>query len=184
MKANKHITVGVLLLATIAALPLRGGQPAQPVPAAASEWIADLSSATGLAHSGNLTSAEAQLLARCIQRRNTFAWDIEAATRLTHLAVMLRQRHDMRNARAAAERGVAVLTAGIEARGATVSALQLARGYESIGFIYERMLFDNSAARAAYTHALQVNPGSNSAQAALTRISQEEEARRRAGLGT
>lgn len=140
---------------------------------------ADFRAALGFASAGNGSAAEAALFKANVQRPNSLEWDIEAATKLAHLALTLRERSDYRNARLCADRAIALLNSGLTARSTGASPARRAQAFETAGFIYERLHFDHAAARAAFAQAQTLQPSSMSAAAGLARIKDREDAEKR-----
>jgi hypothetical protein len=132
---------------------------------------------------GDFATAEAALFRGNAQRPGTLQWDIEAAGKLAHLALGLREHYDHRNAIVAGQRALAQLNDGLAQRSAGISADYRVQLYLTAAFINEEILFDRAAAKAALLQAQLINPSSQAVAAALEKIVAQEavEARVRGG---
>ena len=125
--------------------------------------------------SGNLPAAETALFKDNLQRPGTIRHDVECATRLTHVALVLRERLDYRTANVVSTRALAYLAEAKSARFTNATPQGRAEVNETIGFIYERLLADPVAAKAAFGQAQRELPSSKAAQAGLDRIKETED---------
>ncbi|MGH7946612.1 MAG: hypothetical protein ACREH8_12345 [Opitutaceae bacterium] len=154
-------------------------QPLDRSPAAIASRAAvraeNFEQALGWISVGNLAAAETALFRNNIQQPGTLEWDIESANRLAHAALVLRERSDYKTARLAALRAMEHLATAKATRFTSSTPKRRARAYEAAGFIYERLLADPAAAKAAFAQAEREFPGSKGARAGLDRIKDEED---------
>lgn len=124
---------------------------------------------------GDLAAGEAALIGGLRDDPETYDGKLELAGRLTHLALVLRQKYDYRGALALAQRARTILFEA-EALGAPIGSRRGSGGriHEMAGFIAERLLYDSAAARTAYERARDVNPDSQRAREGLARLTEAE----------
>ena len=124
---------------------------------------------------GNLAAAEAALFKDNVQPSGTIESDVECATRLTHAALVLRERFDYKTANVAAARALALLAAIPSDRFTSAGPERRSQAHEAAGFIYERLLADPGSAKASFTQAQRELPDSKAAKAGLDRIKATED---------
>jgi hypothetical protein len=138
-----------------------------------------VNSAVASAKAGDFATAETMLFSDNVQRPNTFDWDIEATTKLVHLAFTLRQTLDYPNSNIVVQQALARLIDTSARHVSDTPAVSRAHAYESAGFIYETLLFDPVSAKVAYLQALSLNSSSKVASAGLARIQAGEQVKTR-----
>lgn len=131
---------------------------------------ADFEAALAAAARGNLAHAESRIARASMHQPNTLLGALESASRLGHLALSLRQRGHHEASESVALRALATLTAIAPAELAQATSQARAQVWQSVGLIYERMLFDEVAAKAAYLKAQQEHADAPGAQAGLKRL--------------
>lgn len=132
----------------------------------------NLTRSTGLGRNDELASVENLLTALNESKPNSPEWRMESAQRLVHLAEQMAREGRPQGipklvARALQHLQVADTPAHPAATRASAKALA--------GFIQERYLADDTAARASYQAAAQLDPDNKSAKETAERLKQKDE---------
>lgn len=170
------------LLAAILLFPSVALAQTRPdTPAAAAGRQAKAAAKT-LAARGDLAAAEQALAALSRAPATGARHRFETALRLTQLAGTLSRTGDITGARAAASRALQLLVAALPLTADPMFKADLQR---QIGFINERFLGDEAAAKAAYRSAAQLAPDNPALKEKLRFIEQAEaiQSRRQTGGG-
>jgi hypothetical protein len=153
--------------------PAPSAQPgAGPSARAAGQQLA-FTEAAALYRARNPAAAEERLFRANHRPPGTVGWQIESASKLTQMALVLRQEYDFPGSTALAMRALAVLDAAAQPA-QRADARQQAVVHEMSAFLLEELLRDSESARVAYQKARQANPASKRATQGLARLDEEQ----------
>jgi hypothetical protein len=141
--------------------------------ALAVERAKDFDNSLALFKARDLVNAEKVLLRSNRWQSGTLGWQLESAGRLTHMALVLRQRYDYPGSLAVAQRALAILR---DADGLALKASASKRSavHEQAAYIAEEILRDPVAARTEYQLALQFNAKSVRAREGVQRLDEAQ----------
>ncbi len=121
----------------------------------------------------NLEGAKDALLNAGQFQRDTVEWHVEAAGKLTHLALTLRREYDHRGAIEVALQAMELLGDAADLK-PPPTASQRARLHEMAGYLLDELLRDPAAARAEYEQAIQLDTDSPRARQQSRRLEAAE----------
>ncbi len=172
--------LGIIALALISVEPSVRAQTTTRIPAPAESSLSPVRQAHALSTGGNLSAAEAALVATAPGAAGTAQWNQYCARLMSRLALMLGASGHFSAQRQAAGRALTYIAAAEDrtSHPATLSNLRL-----TAGMLYERCLHDEAAARESYRRAVAVSARNTLAAGALARIERNEERDRARRIG-
>jgi hypothetical protein len=124
---------------------------------------------------GDTAGGERALFQNNTSKPDLIDWNIECASRLIQMALVLRERADFATGNAVGARALEYVTDAKLHRFMGAKARRRAQVLELAGFIYERLMIDPVLAKAAFLDAQREAPGSKAAQAGLERLKNQED---------
>jgi hypothetical protein len=124
------------------------------------------------------SDAEGALFSSAREVSGTVGWYLEAAGKLTHVALALRREYNYPQAIAVAQRALAFLKEA-EKLARNAKAPRQASIHEMAGFIQDELLRDAESAKSSYQRAKQLSPASKRAKGGLKKLEDEAEASKR-----